>query len=113
LPQLLLTLVLIAIGWAVLIRPQHRRIREQQALIAAVGVGDRVITSGGIHATVLEADDETLRVEIAPGTVVTLARGAVAHRLDPEGAPAVVDQQEQPVDEDDRDQGRTDAGGPT
>ena len=111
-PQLLLTLVLIAIGWAVLIRPQHRRIRDQQALIAAVDLGDRIITSGGIHATVLEADDETLRVEIAPGTVVTLARGAVAHRLDPDGTGAA-DPGEHPGADVDRDQDRSDAGGPS
>lgn len=103
-PQLLLTLVLIAIGWAVLIRPQHRRIREQRALIEAVTVGDRIITAGGIHADVVAADDETLRVEIAPGTVVELARGAVARRLGDDAT-----EQAEPPDHRDQDQDRTDA----
>jgi preprotein translocase YajC subunit len=40
--------------------------------------GDEIITAGGIHGTVRESQEAELRVEIAPGTVVTLDRRAVA-----------------------------------
>jgi preprotein translocase subunit YajC len=43
-----------------------------------VGVGDEIITAGGLHAVVLEDDGDELRVEIAPGVVATLDRRAVA-----------------------------------
>jgi preprotein translocase subunit YajC len=44
----------------------------------SVEPGDEIITAGGLHATVREVDDGELRVEIAPGVVVTLDRRAVA-----------------------------------
>ena len=44
----------------------------------SVGVGDEVITAGGIHGTIREAGDEDVRLEIAPGVVVTLDRRAIA-----------------------------------
>ena len=40
--------------------------------------GDEIITAGGMHAVVKEAGERELRVEIAPGVVVTLDRRAVA-----------------------------------
>ena len=44
----------------------------------SVEVGDEVITAGGVHAVVRELNDDRLRIEIAPGVVVTLDRRAVA-----------------------------------
>ncbi len=41
-------------------------------------VGDEIITAGGMHAIVKEAGESELRIEIAPGVVVTLDRRAVA-----------------------------------
>jgi preprotein translocase subunit YajC len=43
-----------------------------------VGVGDEIITAGGIHGTVREIDGATAQVEIAPDVVVTLDRRAIA-----------------------------------
>jgi preprotein translocase subunit YajC len=49
--------------------------------MSSIGVGDRIVTIGGIHGTVVELDDDTLRVEVSPGTVITIARAAVGRRL--------------------------------
>src|SRR5690349_4020598 len=57
----------------------------RRALIASVGVGDEVVTTGGIHGTVRTLGDDTVELEIAPGVVVTLARGAIAGRLSGDG----------------------------
>ena len=43
-----------------------------------IAVGDEIITAGGMHAIVREASEDELRIEIAPGVVVTLDRRAVA-----------------------------------
>ena len=43
-----------------------------------IEAGDEIITAGGIHGVVREAGEDELRLEIAPGTVVTLDRRAVA-----------------------------------
>jgi preprotein translocase subunit YajC len=79
-PQLILTLALVGIGWFLLIRPQQARLREQRALVAALEVGDRVVTAGGIHGTIVSVADETVLVEIAPDVRITLARPAITRR---------------------------------
>ena len=74
---LLVVLVLGAI-WFFLVVPSRRRQRSHSEMQDTVGVGDEIITAGGLHAVVLEDDGDELRVEIAPGVVATLDRRAVA-----------------------------------
>lgn len=75
---LLITVVFIGLGWFVLIRPQQERAREQGAMVAALEPGDEVISAGGIHGTLVDVDEETVAMEIAPGVTITLARAAIA-----------------------------------
>jgi preprotein translocase subunit YajC len=70
--------VLALIGWLVLAVPWRRRQRAHAAMQDDVSVGDEIITAGGMHAVVREAGENELRIEIAPGIVVTLDRRAVA-----------------------------------
>jgi preprotein translocase subunit YajC len=65
-------------GWLFLAVPWRRRQRSHLAMQDAIVVGDEIITAGGMHAVVLEAGEQELRIEIAPGVVVTLDRRAVA-----------------------------------
>ncbi len=53
------------IFYMLLIRPQNKRQREHQDMLKALGKGDRVVTSGGIHGTVTGTTDDVLTVEIA------------------------------------------------
>ncbi len=69
--------------WLLLIRPQQRRMRAHQELVAAVEPGDEVVTAGGIHGTVTAVDTDDLRVEIAPGVVIRVLRGAISQRTGP------------------------------
>lgn len=80
-PQLLLTILLIAIGWFFLIRPQQARVREQRQMVANLTVGDQVITAGGIHGRITGLETETVLIELAPGVEVTLARATVVRLL--------------------------------
>ena len=70
--------ILLALGWLFLVVPSRRRQRAHQAMQDEIEAGDEIITAGGIHGLVREADEDELRLEIAPGTVVTLDRRAVA-----------------------------------
>jgi preprotein translocase subunit YajC len=70
--------VLLAVGWVFIALPARRRQRSHAAMQDEIGVGDEIITAGGMHATVREAGESELRIEIAPGVVVTLDRRAVA-----------------------------------
>ena len=71
------------IFYFILIRPQQRRSRAQQALVNAVQVGDEVMTTSGIFGSITEVDDDegTVTVEIAPGTRIRMVKSGIARRL--------------------------------
>ena len=75
---LIVILILVALAWVFIAVPARRRQRSHAAMQDDVAVGDEIITAGGLHAIVKEAGDSELRIEIAPGVVVTLDRRAVA-----------------------------------
>ena len=75
---LIVIVVLFAVMWLFLIRPQRRRQLEQARLQGSLEPGDEILTAGGIHGTVRELEDDVVLVEIAPQTVIRLDRRAVA-----------------------------------
>jgi preprotein translocase subunit YajC len=81
----LLYLVLLVLAFFLLVvLPQRRQLAAHRALVASLEVGDEIITTGGIHGTIRAIEETVLRVEVADGVVLRLARGAVASRV---GAP--------------------------
>jgi preprotein translocase subunit YajC len=78
---LLILVVTFLLIWGLFILPQQRRVKAHQALVTRLEVGDEVMTSTGFYGTIIELDDEVVRLELAPGTVVKAARGAIARRL--------------------------------
>jgi preprotein translocase subunit YajC len=70
--------------WLLFILPQQRRVRAHQALVARLAVGDEVMTTSGFYGTVVELDDADAQLQLGPGIVVRVARGAIARRLDDE-----------------------------
>jgi len=77
----LILLLLPAVMWLLLIRPQQQRVRAAQALVASLEIGDEVVTAGGIFGVITDADDTTLWVEIAPDVVVRVLRAAITRRV--------------------------------
>ena len=76
---------MIAIFYFILIRPQQKKAKEHRNLVAALGKGDEVITSGGILGKVTDLSDQYVNVEIADGVEIKLQRNAVASVL-PKGS---------------------------
>jgi preprotein translocase subunit YajC len=98
-------LPLILIGGAfyfVLIRPQQKRAKAQQALLRSVEVGDEVITTAGVYGTIIDIDDETdvITLEIAPGTQIRMVRAGIGRRI-------VEDEYEDYDEDDDADEDDT------
>ena len=69
--------LLLVVGYLLLIRPARRRARATADLQAALSSGDEVMLSSGLFGTVLDVRDEVVHVELAPGIVVRVHRGAV------------------------------------
>jgi preprotein translocase subunit YajC len=81
----LLPFVLIfLVFWFLILRPQRRRQQAVAQTQRALTVGTEVVLSSGIYGTVASLDDETLGLELAPGTVIKVARQAVVRVLEPE-----------------------------
>jgi preprotein translocase subunit YajC len=64
-----------------MIRPQQKRARAQRELLDSLEVGDEVLTVGGMFGTIVDMDDESLTVEVAPGTSIRMVRNAIARKL--------------------------------
>jgi preprotein translocase subunit YajC len=75
---LLILVLLLVLFWGVIVVPRRRHQRAHGAMQESLQLGDEIITAGGIHGVVRELDEDLLKVEIAPGVVVTLDRRAVA-----------------------------------
>jgi preprotein translocase subunit YajC len=58
--------------------PARRRRMSHSAMQESIETGNEIITAGGLHGTVTAIEGELVRVEIAPGVIVTLDRRAVA-----------------------------------
>lgn len=85
----LLPFVLIAlVFWLLIIRPQRRRAQALAATQASLGLGSEVMLGSGIFGRVASLDDETIQLEVAPGTVMKVSRQAIVRVLD-EGVPGV------------------------
>ncbi len=102
---LALPLLMIVGFYFLLIRPQRNRQRAQQAVLAALEVGDEVMTSSGMFGTIVDIDEDegVLTVEIAPGTRVRMLRQGIAQRF-------VEDDDGGYDEDDDEDAGTADEG---
>ena len=67
---------------AVLIVPRQREMRRHQAVVAALHVGDQVMTGSGLYGTITVLEDDLAWLEIAPGVTVKLARRAIASQVE-------------------------------
>ena len=74
---LLIIVVLFGLLYFVMIRPQRNRQRQAQQMQSQVHPGQRVRTTAGMYATVIEADDQDVLLEPAPGVQMRFLRRAI------------------------------------
>lgn len=72
------TVLIVGIMYFLMIRPQQRRLKEHQALIAAIRRGDTVVTAGGIIGKVTKVEDQELQLEVADGVRIKVLRSTVS-----------------------------------
>jgi len=91
-------LLLGGLFYFMILRPQQRRQRAQQALVSSVDVGDEIITTAGIYGVITGVDDDegTIRVEIAPGTEIRILRAGIGRRVTEEAYDPAEDTNENP-----------------
>ena len=72
-------ILIFAIMYFLLIRPQQKKAKDHKAMVAAVRRGDQVVTQGGIIGKVAKVrDDHEIDVEIAKGVKVRVVKSTIA-----------------------------------
>lgn len=75
--SMLLPILMIAVLYFVMIRPQMKRQKEHRSMVDALAKGDEVVTSGGVLGKVAKMGDNFLGIEIADGVEIQVQRSAV------------------------------------
>lgn len=75
---LIFLVLMAALLWLLLIRPQRQRQAAQRALVEQLEPGTDVVTLGGIIGRVVSVGDDEVVVQVAPGTDVRVAKQAVS-----------------------------------
>jgi preprotein translocase subunit YajC len=75
--QFLPIIIMIAIFYFLLIRPQQKRAKQRNAMLSALKKGDKVVTIGGMHGTIQDLTEDTVTLRIAHNVNVTFDRGAI------------------------------------
>ena len=80
--QFIPLILIFAIMWFLLIRPQQKKLKEHRAMVESLRRGDQVVTQGGLIGKVSKVkDDDEIEVEIANGVKVRVVRGTIAQVL--------------------------------
>lgn len=69
--------VIFGLFYFVMIRPQRKRQKEQQEMIASMQKGDRVVTAGGIYGIVDSIREDSVVIKVEGGTLLRIAKGSV------------------------------------
>lgn len=73
--------LVMGIFYMLILRPQQRRQKQHKEMIKDLGRGDRVLTSGGLYATIQDVKEEYFVCTIAEGVKVEIALNAVSARV--------------------------------
>ncbi|PLY16080.1 preprotein translocase subunit YajC [Sulfurimonas sp. CVO] len=84
LSQLLPFIILIAIMYFVIIRPQQKEAKNRQEMIASLKKGDKIVTAGGVIAVVYKVEEQFFSVKINDETIVKITKEAVARKYEDE-----------------------------
>ena len=78
LAQLMPLVLIIAVFYVLVIRPQQKRQRQLQETISSLKIGDRVVTTGGIIGVITTVRDSSFIIRSADKSILEIARSAIA-----------------------------------
>ncbi|MEM6327966.1 MAG: preprotein translocase subunit YajC [Bacteroidota bacterium] len=79
---LLFPLLILVVFYLFLIRPQQRREKKRRTMIDELKKGDRIITAGGIHGTVVKVEEKSLLLEVDQNTKLRFDKNAITGRAE-------------------------------
>ncbi len=93
-------ILIFGLMYVLMIRPQQRKVKEQQALVSSIAAGDEVVLNSGIFGRVNEVDGDdpsVLWIEVYDGVELKVLRSAVDRRFN---EPVSVDENEEAEEAD-------------
>ncbi len=75
---LIMFMLIIAIFYFMILRPQQKRQKERQKLLESIKKGDKIVTAGGLHGTIAGLDEKTVLIQVADNVKMKFERSAVA-----------------------------------
>ena len=82
----MMIVVMVALFYFMLYRPQKMQAAKRKALLDSLTVGTDVVTIGGIYGKIVALDDKTVQLQVADGIVMTFARAAINGKVTVEEA---------------------------
>ncbi|MCR8644113.1 preprotein translocase subunit YajC [Paenibacillus sp. N1-5-1-14] len=70
-------IVMVVLFYFLLIRPQQKRTKTRNMMLGNVKKGDKVVTIGGLHGTIVELTDDTMVLRVNDATKLTFDRSAI------------------------------------
>ncbi|MFD1887599.1 preprotein translocase subunit YajC [Paenibacillus wenxiniae] len=79
--------LMFVVFYFLLIRPQQKKQKQRNQMLNALGKGDKVVTIGGLHGTIVEMTDDIVVLRVNDVTKLTFDRSAISHASAKEAAP--------------------------
>ncbi|WMT40066.1 preprotein translocase subunit YajC [Paenibacillus sp. D2_2] len=74
-------IIMFAVFYFLLIRPQKKKQNTRNNMLNALQKGDKIVTIGGLHGTILEMTDDTVVIRVNDVTKLTFERSAISHQV--------------------------------
>lgn len=74
---IVMLVLMFAIFYFLLIRPQQKRAKQHKQLLEALKIGDQVVTAGGIHGKVAALQEDVVTLEVASGVRMKFNRSSI------------------------------------
>ena len=79
--QIIFIVIIVAVFYFFLIRPQLKRQRQRNQLIGSVNTGDKILTIGGIVGTVKTVKDDKMMLEVSKDVILEMSKSAIAQKI--------------------------------
>ncbi|GIP50481.1 preprotein translocase subunit YajC [compost metagenome] len=73
--------IMIAVFYFLLIRPQKKKQSQRSTMLNALKKGDKIVTIGGLHGTIMELTNDTVVLRVNDVTKLTFDRSAISHAI--------------------------------
>jgi len=80
--QFLPLILLFAIFYFLIIRPQQKQQKAHKAMLEALTKGDKIVTNGGLIAEIVKVEEDFIKIKLSDGVVAKLDRAYVARKFD-------------------------------